>query len=46
MIRDESTKREGGGAPEVFPLRKGGTEKVLPCLRGQKNVCVSFYTVA
>ena len=29
-----ATKREGGGACEVLPLRKGGLENVLAMLRG------------
>ena len=28
-----ATKREGGGAREVLPLRKGGAEKVLAMLK-------------
>ena len=46
-----ATKREGGGAREVLPLRKaskGGAEKVFAMLkgRGQKRFWGSFYTVA
>ena len=29
-----ATKRGGGGAREVLPLRKGGAEKVLAILKG------------
>ena len=29
--RGGATKREGGGAREVLPLRKGGRKKFEPC---------------
>ena len=45
--RGGATKREGGGAPEVLPLRKGGAEKVLAMLKGgHTKFRASFYVVA
>ena len=45
-----ATKREGGGAREVLPLRKGEMEKVLAMLKGggggNKKFWGSFYAVA
>ena len=42
-----ATKREGGGAREVLPLRKGGAEKVLAILKeGHKKFWGRFYAVA
>ena len=42
-----ATKREGGGACEVLPLRKGGVENVLAMLKGgHKKFWDSFYVVA
>ena len=44
-----ATKREGGGAREVLPLRRGGgeAEKVLAMLKGgYKKFWGSFYAVA
>ena len=35
--RGGATKREGGGACEVLPPRKGGSEKVLAMLKGGHN---------
>ena len=42
-----ATKREGGGAHEVLPLRKEGAEKDLAMLKGgHKKLWGSFYAVA
>ena len=41
-------KSGGGGAREVLPLQKGGTEKVIAMLKGggHKKFWGSFYVVA
>ena len=47
--RGGATKREGGGAREVSPLRKGGAEKVLAMLKGGgglQKFWGRFYVVA
>ena len=43
-----ATKREGGGACEVLPLRKRGLEKVLAMLKGggHNKFWGSFYVLA
>ena len=39
-----ATKREGGGAREVLPLRKRGAEKVLAMLKGGHKKCWGCFT--